>query len=82
MLYARRVGLSEDVAYPLTPLFSSNKVTSRKSRGERKVSLFHTPNTGHHQFPPQFQPKRKNRDVRKKGNPHWEQENVNKGKLK
>ena len=33
MLYARCVGLTEDVAYPLKhPLFSSNKVTSRKSK--------------------------------------------------
>ena len=33
MLYAPRVGLAEDVAYPLKPpLFSSNKVTSRKSK--------------------------------------------------
>ena len=28
----------------------------------------------------QNEPKRKNRDVRKKGNPHREQEKVNKGK--
>ena len=33
MLYARCVGFAEDVAYPLkTPLFSSDKVTSRKSK--------------------------------------------------
>ena len=33
MLYARCVGLAEDVAYPLkSPLFSSNKVTSKKSK--------------------------------------------------
>ena len=31
MFYTWCVGLAEDVAYPLTPpLFSSNKVTSRK----------------------------------------------------
>ena len=33
MLYAWYVGLTKDVAYPLKPLlFSSNKVTSRKSK--------------------------------------------------
>ena len=33
MLYAQYVRLTEDVAYPLKPpLFSSNKVTSRKSK--------------------------------------------------
>ena len=26
----------------------------------KKVSLFHIPSTGHYQFPPLFQPKRKN----------------------
>ena len=34
--------------------------------GERKVSLFKTPSTEHHQFSTPFQPKRKNRDIRKK----------------
>ena len=33
MLYTQGVGLTKDTAYPLTPsLFSSNKVTSRKSK--------------------------------------------------
>ena len=32
----------------------------------RKFLIFHTPSTGHHQFPPPFQPKGKNKDMRKK----------------
>ena len=44
--------------------------------GVRKV--FHTPSTGQHQFPPNFN-QRKNRDMRKREDPHQEQEK-NKGK--
>ena len=47
---------------------------------ERKVSLFHTPSRGPHQFPLPFQPKRKNGDMRKREYPHQEQEKVNKRK--
>ena len=54
--------------------------------GERKISLFHTFIRGPHQFPPPFQPKRKNKDIRKIGDSHPDQEKVNKektgGKLK
>ena len=32
MIYAWGVGLSKNVVYPLTPLFSSKKVTFRKSK--------------------------------------------------
>ena len=49
-------------------------------RGERKVSLFHTPSTGPRKLQPPFQPKRKNGDVRKKRDPHQEQEKLNKRK--
>ena len=47
---------------------------------ERKVSLFHTPSTGPHQFPPPFQQKWKNEDVRNRGDQHQEQEKVQNGK--
>ena len=47
---------------------------------ERKILLFHTPSTGLHQFPPPFQPKKNNGDMRKRGYPHQEQEKVSKGK--
>ena len=47
---------------------------------ERKVSIFHTPSRGSHQIPPPFQPKRKNGDMGKRGDPHQEQEKVNKRK--
>ena len=49
---------------------------------ERKVSLFHKPSTGLHQFPPPFQAKRKNGDVRERGDPHQKQKKVNKGEEK
>ena len=42
---------------------SGNK---KKEKRKRKVLLFYTFSTGHHQFPPPFQPKRKNGDMRKK----------------
>ena len=62
-----------DVAYPLKPpIFSSSQIQEKQEDmnhkpwmkqcclwGERKLSLFHTPSTGLHQFPPPFQPKRK-----------------------
>ena len=65
MLYARCVGLAEDVAYLLNhPLPSS--------------SPFYTPSTGLHQFPSPFQQKWKNEDVRNRGDQHQEQEKVNK----
>ena len=51
-----------------------------KQWGERKVSLFHTPSRGPHQFPPPFQQKRKNEDNRNRVDQHQEQEKVNKGK--
>ena len=48
---ARCVGL----APTKTPVFSNNKVKSKKSKWvERKVSLFHTPSRGPHQFSPPF----------------------------
>ena len=47
--------------------------------GEWKVSLFHTPSTGLHQFLPLFQQKRENGDVRKRDQ-HQEQEKVKKEK--
>ena len=72
MLYVRGVGLAKDVEYPQTPPFS---------QATRKISLFHTPSTGHYQFPPLFQPKRKNGDIKKIGKPHRE-EKVNEGKKK
>ena len=46
----------------------------------KKVSVFHTPSIRLHQYPPLFQPKRKNWDVRKRGVPRQEQEKVKKGK--
>ena len=42
------------------------------------TSLFHAHSTGHYQLPSPFQPKRKNGDVRKKEDPHLEQEKVQK----
>ena len=37
--------------------------------GERKVSLFHTPNRGPHQFPLPLQPKKNNGAMKKKRRP-------------
>ena len=40
MLYAQGVGLAKDVAYPLKPpLFSSKKVTSKKSKELWNIGL-------------------------------------------
>ena len=79
MIYARRVGLAEDVAYPLNPSSSQatrsypGKAKAMNPRPwmkqcclwrERKLSPFHTPSTGLHQFPLPFQQKKKNKDVR------------------
>ena len=58
MLYARYVELAKDVAYPLKP--NSSQVT-RSHSGKAKN---YEPNTGLHQFPPPFQQKRKNDDMR------------------
>ena len=93
MLYVRCVGLAKNAVYPQTPLSSQAtrshpgkaksyelKALNETMWGERNVSLFHTLNTGLHQFLPSFQPKRKNGDVRKGGNPQGEQEKINKGK--
>ena len=38
--------------------------------GESKISLVQTPSKGSHQFPPPFQPKRKNGDMIKRGDSH------------
>ena len=46
--------------------------------GERKVSLFQTPSKGPHQFQPPFQRKRKNGEMKKRGDPQKEQENKGK----
>ena len=69
MLYARHVGLAEDVVYPLKPpLLKKQGHIQEKQKTmnqrpwvkhycllrERKLSLFHTPSTGVHQFPPPF----------------------------
>ena len=48
--------------------------------GERKVSLFHTPSTGLQEFPTPFQLKRKNEDVKKRGDPHYDLLKINKNK--
>ena len=85
MLFSEGVGLTKDLTYPLKALnllkqhgYIQGKQRAMNQRpwmkqccvwGERKVSLFHT-HTGHHQFPPLFQPKRKNGNVRKRENPH------------
>ena len=90
MLYAQCVG-----SHPLKPP-SSQATRSHPEKAKnyepkalnetmlpmrrKKVSLFHTPSTWPHQFPTPFQPKKKNRDVRKRGDPLQEQEKVNKGK--
>ena len=90
MFYARCVGLAKDVAYPLNTTPSSQATRSNPGKAKnyepkalnetmqpmrRKKSLIisHT-STGHHQFLLPFQPKRKNRNVRKKRDPHVEQE--------
>ena len=53
---------------------------------EIKLSLLHTPSREPHQFPPPFQPKGKNGDMRKRGDSHQEHEKIKKdktgGKLK
>ena len=72
MFYTHCVGLAEVVAYPLKPpplpkqqghIQEKQKAMNQRPWmkkcclwGERKVSLFHTPTRGPHQFPPQFQP--------------------------
>ena len=82
MLYARGVGLTKVVAYSVTPsplLKQQNHIQEKQGAmnqkpwmkqcwlwGEKKVSLFHTPSPGHDQFPPPFQPNKKNGHVRKK----------------
>ena len=66
-----------------TPLFSSNKVASRKSKkskalNETMLAAYEEKNKSYHftqsaqdtTNPHPFQPKRKNRDVIKKGDPH------------
>ena len=94
MLYTQHVGLAKDVAYPLNPppLLKQQGHIQEKQKAmnqrpwmkqccpwrERRVSPFHTPSTGLHQFPPPFQQKRKNEDVRNRGDQHQEQEKVNK----
>ena len=74
-------------SYPLKlPLFSSDmsQVKSYEPKALNEtilpVSLFYTPSRGSHQFPSPLKPKRKNGDMRKRGDPHQEQEKVNKGK--
>ena len=89
MLYVRRVKLAEDVAYPLNPpLFSSNKVTSRKSK-KLWIKGPEWNNTSYekycitisqHQFPSHFNKRERNEDVRNRGDQRQEQEKVNKGK--
>ena len=79
MLYAWCVGLAEDVAYPLKHTPSSQATRSHPGNAKsyelkalnetmlpmkrKKVSPFHTPSTGLHQFPSPFQQKWKNEDV-------------------
>ena len=81
MLYARRVGLAKNVACQLKHpslkqqdhIQENQKAMNQKPWmkqclwREKKVSLFHTPSTGLHQFPPPFQQKRKNEDIRNRG---------------
>ena len=55
-------------SHPVKPMNETMLLMKRK-----KVSLFHTPSTGLHQFPPLFQHKRKNEDVRNGGDQHQEQ---------
>ena len=93
MLSAQRVGLAEDLAYPLNPpllkqqghIQEKEKTMNQRPRmkqcclwRERKVPPFHAPRTGLHQFPLPFQQKKKNEDVRNRGDEHQEQEKVNK----
>ena len=91
MLYAYYVALSKDIAYSLKPppLLKQQGHIQEKQRAMNqrpwkkqcclwvvtKVSLFHTTSTGPHQFPPPF-----HGVIRKRGDPHHEQEKVNKGK--
>ena len=89
MLYAQSVGLARNIVYPLKVSSSqATKSHPGKARSyepkalneamlpmrKKKISPFHTPSTGHHQFPSPLQLKRKNGNVRKKGVPHREQE--------
>ena len=93
MLYAQNVGLAKNVVYPLNPFFSSNKVTSRKSKKlwtkdpkwnnaayeEKKKSHYFThPAQDTTNSHPHFNQREKNGDVRKKADPHWKQEKVKK----
>ena len=96
MLYARGLGIAKNVAYPLNPSSSQatgshpGKAKSYEPRpwmkqcclwGERKVLLFYILSTGHRQFPPSLQPKRKNGNVKKK-DPHWEQKSKQRKKIR
>ena len=98
MLYAYYVALSKDIAYSLKPppLLKQQGHIQEKQRamnqrpwmiqcclwGKREVPLFHTPSTGLRQFPPPIQPKEKEWGHGKKGDPHQEQEKVNKEKTR
>ena len=94
MLHSRCVGLAKDVVYPLNPSFQLTRSHPGKAKSyepkalnetmlptkrKKSITISHT----QHMTTPiatPFQPKRKNGDVRKRGDPHQEQENVNKGK--
>ena len=89
------MGLAKNVAYSLThPSSQATKLHPGKAKSyelkalnetmlpmRRKKSItIYTTSTRPHQFPPPFQPKRKNEDLRKRGDSHQEQEKVKKEK--
>ena len=89
MLYTLCVALAEDVGYPLKPrLFSSNKAHPGKAKSDEPKSLKMLPvkrkksisisHTKHRTtpIPTQFQQKRKNEDVRNRGDQHQEKEKI------
>ena len=85
ILYARGVWLAKNMAYPLKP--SSSQATRshpEKARSIEPNALNETTiSLTQHRITPistPFQSKRKNWGVRKKEDPHREQEKVNKGK--
>ena len=73
MFYTQCVGLAEDLAYPLKPLlFSSNKVTSRKSKklwtkGPEWNNAAYEEKKKYHYFTHPAQDYTKNEDVRNRG---------------
>ena len=101
MLLAWGLGLAKDVECPLKPLSSQaarlhpGKVRTYEPKALnetmlpmriKKISLFHTPSTGHYQFSAPFQSKKKMGDVRRKethsGSKKSKQRKKTGGKLK